>query len=54
VFTELIELLPLAGVFLVFAIVSLVLYETGFRVGRWQPGTYIGRIVSLRRRSSQR
>lgn len=30
--------LPIAGVFLLFAIVSLVVYEVGFRLGRWWQG----------------
>ena len=34
-FEDLIESLPLGGVFVLFAIVALVLYELGFRLGRW-------------------
>ena len=34
-FTDFLENLPISGVFVVFAIVSLILYELGFRIGRW-------------------
>jgi hypothetical protein len=35
VFQDLIDFLPIPGVFLAFALVALVLYELGFRFGRW-------------------
>ena len=34
-FQEIVDSLPIAGVFLLFAIVSLIAYEVGFRLGRW-------------------
>jgi hypothetical protein len=34
-FQDAIDSLPIAGVFVTFGIVSLVLYEIGFRIGRW-------------------
>lgn len=34
-FQDLIDTLPIAGVFLAFAILALLLYELGFRLGRW-------------------
>ena len=34
-FQELLEALPMWGVFLAFALLALVLYELGFRFGRW-------------------
>jgi hypothetical protein len=34
-FQDFIDELPILGVFLAFAILSLVLYEIGFRIGRW-------------------
>jgi hypothetical protein len=32
---QLLDSLPVAGVFVVFAIITLICYEVGFRVGRW-------------------
>ncbi len=34
-FQDLLESLPMYGVFLAFAFLALVLYEVGFRIGRW-------------------
>ena len=34
-FQELLDSLPIGGVFIAFAIVALVVYEVGFRFGRW-------------------
>lgn len=34
-FQELLDSLPVWGVFVLFALVALVLYEAGFRIGRW-------------------
>jgi hypothetical protein len=36
--TNLFDSLPIAGVFVAFAITALVLYEVGFRFGRWWQG----------------
>lgn len=33
--TQLLDPIPVAGVFVLFAIVTLVCYEVGFRIGRW-------------------
>ena len=33
--TQLLDPIPVLGVFLLFAIITLVFYEVGFRVGRW-------------------
>jgi hypothetical protein len=37
-FQEFLDSLPVGGVFIVFALVSLVVYEVGFRLGRWWQG----------------
>lgn len=37
-FQEFLDALPIAGVFIVFAIGSLIIYEVGFRLGRWWQG----------------
>jgi hypothetical protein len=37
-FQELLDSLPIGGVFIVFAIGSLIIYEVGFRLGRWWQG----------------
>ena len=34
-FQDFIDSLPIPGVFAVFALLALVLYELGFRFGRW-------------------
>ncbi|MFV2064491.1 MAG: hypothetical protein ACC726_13425, partial [Chloroflexota bacterium] len=34
-FQEFLDSLPIGGVFIAFAIVALILYELGFRFGRW-------------------
>ena len=33
--TQLLDSLPIFGVFIAFAIVSMLFYEGGFRLGRW-------------------
>ena len=33
--TQLLDSLPIGGVFLAFAIFTAICYEVGFRVGRW-------------------
>jgi hypothetical protein len=44
--TQLLDSLPIVGVFVAFAIVSMLLYEGGFRLGRWwqdrEPGEQEG------------
>ncbi len=37
-FQEFLDSLPIGGVFVAFAIVALITYEIGFRVGRWWQG----------------
>ena len=37
-FQESLDALPIAGVFLAFAVVALIVYEVGFRFGRWWQG----------------
>ncbi len=37
-FQQLLDSLPIGGVFIAFAVVSLIVYEFGFRLGRWWQG----------------
>ncbi len=37
-FQESLDALPIAGVFAAFAVVALIVYEVGFRIGRWWQG----------------
>ena len=34
-FQEWLDSLPIAGVFVAFAVIGLIVYEVGFRIGRW-------------------